>query len=148
MLSVMAFAMSDGSTIPCESTGKTVTETPPRSSARQESSTAWCSVACVMMCALLAAAATPLMARLSDSVAPLVKMMSLGLCVDEAGNLFSREINSIFGMPSKGVCAAGGIAKTIFEIGQHRIEYPFIYGCGGVVVEVYGQLSRHIRSKK
>ena len=71
-----------------------------------------------------------------------------GLCVDEAGYLFPREINSIFGMPPKGVCAAGGIAKTIFEIGQHRVEYPFIYGCRGVVVEIYGQLSRHIRSEK
>ena len=86
------------------------------------------------------------MARVIGFRGPAGKNNVFGLCVDEAGNLFPRPIDGIFGLPPKGVRAAGGIAKAVFEIGQHRLDHPFIHRRGGVVVEIYGQLDGHFSS--
>ena len=78
-----AAATADGATSPSVPTGKYVTRKPPpdASSHRQASRTHLCSVCVVTTCFLPAAArnrATPLTARLFDSVAPDVKTISRG----------------------------------------------------------------------
>ena len=79
--SVMADSTASGSTKPCSSTARYVTSKPWRSSRAHSWRTALCSMALVMMCRPRAdaAQATPLMARLSDSVPPLVNTISRGL---------------------------------------------------------------------
>ncbi len=78
VLSVIAFLTSPGLTIPYSSTGRYVTLNPCVSRNLQGSITAWCSIAEVIIWLpfFLFASATPFIAKLSDSVPPLVKTIS------------------------------------------------------------------------
>ena len=106
------------------------------------SSTAGCSVTTLMMCRPRAAclAATPLMARLLLSVAPLVKTISLGLRPDGGGDLLPRRVDRLFGRVSEGVRGAGRVAEGLGKVGQHRLQHPGIEPGGGVIVHVDRQL--------
>ena len=85
---VIASRSASRSTSPSASTPRTVTRRPSRSSRRQVSSTARCSVATVMTWSPLSrrAATAPFSARLLASVAPLVKTISFGDALDQRGN--------------------------------------------------------------
>ena len=80
------------------------------------------------------------MARLSDSVAPLVKMISLGGGADQIGNLLARFIHGLLGDPAELVIAAGGVAEVLREIGQHRVEDPRVHLRRRVIIEINGRL--------
>ena len=77
----IALRTSSGSTRPSLPTGRYVTSNPCFSRFLQVSSTALCSIAWVMMWLPFSRyiSATPLIIRLSDSVAPLVKMISFAV---------------------------------------------------------------------
>ena len=80
------------------------------------------------------------MARLSLSVAPEVKMISLEVAPISLA-ICSRAVSTaFFGLPAKRVVAAGGVAELLREVGQHRFQHPGIHGRGGVVVHVDRQL--------
>jgi hypothetical protein len=80
VLSPMAFLTSLGSTWPVRSTGRTVTRAPRVSKNRQGLITAGCSVAAVMMWLPFSRSSkkAPFMAKLFDSLPPLVKTISEG----------------------------------------------------------------------
>jgi hypothetical protein len=62
---------------------------------------------------------------------------------DEPRDLRARVIHRFFGLPAKGMAAAGGVAEALAEIRQHRLEHPRIDGRRGVVVHVDGKLECH-----
>ena len=57
--------------------------------------------------------ATPLIARLSDSVAPLVKTISFGVGADQIGDLLARLVDRFFRFPAERMVAAGGVAEVL-----------------------------------
>ena len=61
------------------------------------------------------------MARLSDSVRAAGKDDFFGFGADNSRQLGAGGINSFFGRPAKGVVTAGGIAKVLLKVGQHRL---------------------------
>ena len=85
------------------------------SSRLQVSRMALCSVAAVMMWLPFSAyiSATPLSARLFDSVAPLVKTISLAVAPIRLGDLLARLLDRLLGLPAEAVIAAGGVAENI-----------------------------------
>ena len=123
---------------PSAPTGSTVTRQPRASRWRHVSSTARCSVATVTMWSprSLALAATPLMARLSASVAPLVKTMSLCDAPIDGGDLAARRVDGVAGAAAGGVIEAGRVADLVAQQRQHRVEHARIDRRGGVGVQV------------
>ena len=101
--SVIASAITIGEIHPCSSHGTMVTSQPSRANRLNGSSTALCSLAAVTRCLPreVEACATPLMARLFDSVAPEVKMISRGLARDGAGDLLAGVIDGLAGLPTE-----------------------------------------------
>ena len=101
-----------------------------------------CSVTSVMMWSPFSRyiSATPLMARLSLSVAPEVKTISFGVRADQARDLLAGMLHRLLGLPAKRVIAAGGVAELLREVGQHRLHYARVHRRGGVVVHVDRQL--------
>ena len=86
--------------------------------------TALCSVTAVMMWLPFSRyiSATPLIARLSDSVAPLVKTISFGVGADQVGDLLARLLDRLLGLPAERMVAAGGVAEVLREVRQHRLD--------------------------
>ena len=80
------------------------------------------------------------MARLSDSVAPLVKMISRGDGADQIRNLLARLVHGLLGHPAELVIAAGGIAEIFGEIGHHRVEDPRVHLRRRVIIEINRRL--------
>ena len=64
----------------------------------------------------------------------------LGRRADQLGDALARGLNALFGGPSEGVVAAGGVAELLDEVGQHLFQHPGIHRGGGMVVHVDGQL--------
>ena len=80
------------------------------------------------------------MARLSDSVAPEVKMISLEVQPMSLA-IWPREMSTAFlSLPAELVVAAGGVAELAGEVGQHGLQYAGIERRGGVVVHVEGEM--------
>ena len=81
----------------------------------QVSRIALCSVAAVMMWLPFSAyiSATPLSARLFDSVAPLVKTISFAVAPIRLGDLLARLLDRFFRFPAEAVIAAGGVAEDV-----------------------------------
>ena len=84
--------------------------------------------------------AAPLIARLFDSVAPEVKMISLGFGPDRAGDLFAGLLDRLAGLPAKPVRDAGRVAVDLREIRQHRLDNPRVGPRRRMVVEIDGQV--------
>ena len=76
------------------------------------------------------------MARLSLSVAPLVKTISLAVAPIEPRHLLAGLVDGLLGLPAEGVVAAGGVAEVLGEVRQHRFQHPRVDRGGGVVVHV------------
>ena len=76
------------------------------------------------------------MARLSDSVAPLVKTISLRIGADQPGDLSAGIFDRFLGLPAEFVIAAGGVAEFLGEIGQHGLEHARINRRRGLIVHV------------
>jgi hypothetical protein len=135
---VMAAAMRAGSTSPSGSMGTTVSRNPWLASCWQAVRTALCSIAVVMMWSPVSrsAAAIPVMARWSDSVAPEVKMI---FCVagraDQVAYLPPCGLDGGSGGVPVGV-RAGRVAVAGGEVGHHRVQDARVDGRGGLVVEV------------
>ena len=106
---------------------------------------ALCSVACVMMWLpfFLYIAATPLIARLLLSVAPLVKMISFAVAPIKAAICSRRFLDGLFRFPAERVVAAGGVAVLLGEVRQHRLDHARIGPRRRVVVHVDRHLHRH-----
>jgi hypothetical protein len=83
--------------------------------------------------------ATPLMARLSLSVAR-GEDDFFGGSADQLGDALACGLYALLGRPPKGVVAAGRVAELLHEVRQHLLQHPRIHGRGGVVVHVDGQL--------
>src|SRR5450432_2908508 len=120
VLSVMAARTDSAVTHPSAATGRYVTVKPSFSRRLQVSRTALCSVWAVMMWLprSLWNSATPLMARLSDSVAPDV----------------------LLGRPPEAVRAAGRVAEDLGEVRQHRLDDARVHLRRRVIVHVDGEL--------
>ena len=71
-----------------------------------------------------------LMARLSLSVAPQVKTISLAVGADQLGDLLAGVLDRLLGLPAERVVPARGVAELAGEIRQHRFETR---GSAGVV---------------
>ena len=80
------------------------------------------------------------MARLLDSVAPEVKMISLAVAADELGDLAAGVLDGLLGFPAELVVAAGGVAELAGEVGHHGFEHAGVERRGGVVVHVEGKV--------
>jgi hypothetical protein len=80
------------------------------------------------------------MARLSDSVAPLVKMISRGVAPIRSAICLRALSTACFGFPAELVIAAGGVAEVLGEVGQHRVENARVHPRGGVIIEINGRL--------
>ena len=107
--------------------------------------TALCSVTHVMMWLPFSRyiSATPLIARLFDSVAPLVKMISFGFApIRSATCLRAVSTASSASQPNAWLRLAG-VAEVLGEVRQHRLEHPRIDGRRGVIVHVDRKLHRH-----
>ena len=63
--------------------------------------------------------------------------------VDQRSDLLARGFDGFFAGPAEAVIAAGGVAKLLGEIGQHRFHDARIDGRGRVIVHVNRQLDRH-----
>src|SRR5271157_6055723 len=83
--------------------------------------------------------ATPLMARLSLSVAPEVKMISFAVA-DQLRDALTCLLHRLLGDPAKLMVAAGGVAELLCEVRKHLFQHPRIGARGGMVVHVDGQL--------
>ena len=82
------------------------------------------------------ACAAPLIARLFDSVAPLVKTISPADALMSAAILRSRGVDRFLRFPAERVLARGGVAEPLAEVRQHRLEHTGIDGRGRVVIEI------------
>ena len=128
-IGVIAARSSSRSMKPSESTPSTRDVEPSRSSRGQESSTDLCSVATVTMWSPRSRSAlgtAPLIARLFDSLAPLVNTISDGAGADERRDLRARRVDRLLRFPAVGVLPACGIAELLGEVRQHRLEHPRI----------------------
>ncbi len=84
--------------------------------------------------------AMPLMARLFDSVAPEVKMISLAVAPMSLAICSRAFSTAAFGFPAEAVVAAGGVAEDARQVGHHGLEHARVERRGRVVVHVDGQL--------
>ena len=50
--------------------------------------------------------------------------------------------HGFFSRPAKSMVSAGRIAKLFDEVGQHGLQYSWIHGSGGMVIEENGKLHR------
>ena len=107
------------------------------------SSVALCSVACVMTWFpfFLYIAATPLIARLLLSVAPLVKITSLAARQWPCRDLTAGALDGLLGLPPERVGAARGVTVLLGEVQEHRIHHGAVRAGGRVIVHV----NRHLR---
>ena len=88
--------------------------------------------------------ASPLMARLSDSVAPEVKTISSGSTPIAAATAPAR------GRPLRAPVRrrhgrARGVAEHLHEVGDHRVEHAGVHGRRRVAVEIDRKLHGHGR---
>ena len=88
-------------------------------------------------------AATPLIARLLLSVAPLVKMISFAGRADQGGDLLAGLLDGRLRLPAEGVAAAGRVAELLGEVRQHRLDHARVGPRRRVVVHVDRRLHRH-----
>ena len=127
-----------GSTMPVRSTGINVVCHPRRASALSVLSTASCSMALATRCRRppgSSASAAPRMAKLSDSVPPLVYTISDGSAPDQGGDSRARLVHGGF-RPLAEVMHAGRIAKLVPRCRDDRLEHLGRERGGGVVVEI------------
>ena len=111
---------------------------PLRSSARQVSSTALCSVTCGDDVVAL------VLVELDDALDRQVVRLGgaageddvLRLGADQAGDLLAAGVDGLLGLPAEAVGAARGVAEVLGEVRQHRLEHPRIDRRRGVVVHV------------
>ena len=96
------------------------------------------SVATVTMCRRSAGAAParPLIARLFDSVAPLVNTTSRKRAPISVGDLLARLLDRLAGLPAKGMISARRIAEVLRKKRQHRVEHARIDRSRGMGIEV------------
>src|SRR5882762_5202972 len=87
----------------------------------------------------------PLIIRLSDSVAPLVKMISFGVALMSEAICW-REVSGLFAGPAEGMVPAGGIAEFLGEVRQHRFDHAGVNRGSRVIVHVNWQFDGHIPS--
>ena len=127
-----------------------VTSKPWRRSRSSGSSTEGCSVATLTMWLPLRTSfsATPRMARLLLSVAPLVKTISLAAAPIAAAIVSRAASTASLACPAEGVGRAAGVAEGLGEVRQHRLQHPRIDRRGGVVVEVDGTTRIMARRRK
>ena len=79
---------------------------------------------------------SPLMARLFDSVAPEVKMISRGFGADGRGDLLAGALDGLGRLPAEAMGDACRVAVKLSEIRQHRLDDPGIGPRRRMVVEV------------
>ena len=84
------------------------------------SSTALCSVTAVMMWLPFSRyiSATPLIARLSVSVAPLVKTISFGVGADQLRDLLARLLDRFLGLPAERWLRLAALPKCSVKYGS------------------------------
>ena len=113
---------------PSAFTGKYVTRRPDFSRCLHVSSTALCSVTAVMMWLPFSRyiSATPLSARLFDSVAPEVKIISFAVAPISFAICYARSLHRLFRLPAEAVVAARRVAELRRQIRQHRLKHPRI----------------------
>ena len=62
---------------------------------------------------------------------------------DQRGDLPPRLLYAFLRFPPEGVVAAGRVAELIGEVGQHRLQHPWVHRGGGVVIHVQGRFHFH-----
>ena len=80
------------------------------------------------------------MARLSDSVAPEVKTISLSDAPISAATCLRAFSTAASAFQPNDVVAGRGVAEVLREVRQHRLEHARVERRGGVVVHVDRQL--------
>ena len=90
--------------------------------------------------------ATPLMARLSDSVAPLVKTISLGVAPIRSAICWRAFSTACSASQPKVWLRLAALPNFSREVGQHGLEHARIERRGGVVVHVYRRLHTFSRT--
>ena len=88
--------------------------------------------------------ATPLIARLFDSVAPLVQTIAVAVSpLSSAATCTRAWSTAASAAQAERVPAAGGVAEDFHEERAHRLKHARVDGGGGVVVEINRQLDAH-----
>ena len=142
---VIALRTASGSTRPVWSTGRIVSVQPCFVSRLHVSSTDLCSMPVVTR--WLPRSAPGIDDALDGEVVRFGRAASEHDFVrgraDQRRDLLAGPFDGFVGVPPEAVAAAGGVAKVLGEVRQHRLEDARVHGCGGVVVEIDGERWRH-----
>ncbi len=63
--------------------------------------------------------------------------------VDQPGDLRASDLDGLFRRPAESMVAAGGVAKFLCEVRQHRVDDSRVHRRGRVIVHVNWKLDCH-----